>query len=63
MTEAKGGDPMGVIASAIIGGLLGGAAGGASLAAIGAPTNQVFPNRFAARPAALSLMVIARIRP
>ncbi|OOG47661.1 hypothetical protein [Rhodanobacter sp. C01] len=46
MTEAKGGDPMGVIASAIFGGLLGGAAGCAAGAVIGAPIDQVLPDSF-----------------
>lgn len=46
MSEAKGGDPMGVIASAILGGLLGGAAGCAGGAAIGAPIDHVLPENF-----------------
>jgi len=46
MTEAKGGDPMGVIASAIFGGLIGGAAGCAAGAVIGAPIDHVLPDSF-----------------
>ncbi|KAA0068489.1 hypothetical protein [Rhodanobacter sp. T12-5] len=46
MTEAKSGDPMHVVASAILGGLLGGAAGCSAGAAIGAPIDQVLPDSF-----------------
>jgi hypothetical protein len=45
MTEAKSGDPMRVVASAISG-LLGGAAGCSAGAAIGAPIDQVLPDSF-----------------
>lgn len=46
MTEAKGGEPMGVIASAMLGCLLGGAAGCAVGAAIGAPIDHALPNSY-----------------
>ena len=46
VTEAKGGDPMGVIASAILGGLLGSAAGCAAGAAIGGSIDQFLPDHF-----------------
>lgn len=46
MTEAKGGDLMGVIASAIFGALLGDAAGCAAGAVIGAPIDHVLPDSF-----------------
>jgi len=46
MTEAKCADPMGVIASAILGGLLSGTAGCAAGAAVGAPIDQVLPDSF-----------------